>query len=135
MPAKRFVVAQIKHETNTFSPIDTPLASFGHGEGPRHGDEARAAFAGTNSPFAAFLDVAAREGAEVVTPIAAESWPSNRASRATFEALVQSRRRSGAAATRWRSISTARWSWRAPTTPKARSCGASVRSRRACRSP
>ena len=89
MPAKRFVVAQIKHETNTFSPIDTPLASFGHGEGPRHGDEARAAFAGTNSPFAAFLDVAAREGAEVVTPIAAESWPSNRASRATFEALVQ----------------------------------------------
>ncbi len=86
---KRFVVAQIKHETNTFSPIDTPLASFGHGEGPLHGEEAKAAFAGTNSPFAAFLDVAAREGAEVVTPIAAESWPSNKASRATFEALVR----------------------------------------------
>ena len=86
---KRFVVAQIKHETNTFSPIDTPLASFGHGEGPLHGEAAKVAFAGTNSPFAAFLDVGVREGAEVATPIAAESWPSNRASRATFEALVR----------------------------------------------
>ncbi len=87
--AKRFVVAQIKHETNTFSPIATPLAAFGHGDGPRYGADAKRALAGTNSPFAAFLDVAAREGAEAVTPIAAESWPSNRASRETFETLVR----------------------------------------------
>lgn len=87
--AKRFVVAQVKHETNTFSPIGTPLTAFGHGNGPLHGEEAKRALAGTNSPFAAFLDVAAREGAEAVTPIAAESWPSNRASRETFEALVR----------------------------------------------
>ena len=85
---KRFVIAQIKHETNTFSPIDTPLASFGHGEGPLHGEDAKVAFAGTNSPFAAFLEIAAREGAEAVTPIAAESWPSNKAARSTFETLV-----------------------------------------------
>jgi len=87
--AKRFVIAQIKHETNTFSPIGTPLAAFGHGQGPLHGEDARRALAGTNSPFAAFLDVAAREGAEALTPIAAESWPSNCASRETFEALVR----------------------------------------------
>jgi microcystin degradation protein MlrC len=87
--AKRFVVAQIKHETNTFSPIATPLAAFGHGEGPRHGADAKQALTGTNSPFAAFLDVAAGEGAEAVTPIAAESWPSNHASRETFEALLR----------------------------------------------
>jgi microcystin degradation protein MlrC len=87
--ARRFVVAQIKHETNTFSPIPTPLAAFGHGAGPLHGAAAKDALAGTNSPFAAFLDVAAREGAEAVTPIAAESWPSNRAARDTFEALVR----------------------------------------------
>lgn len=85
---KRFVIAQIKHETNTFSPIATCYESFGHGNGPVYGADARRALAGTNSPFAAFLDVAAREGAEAVTPIAAESWPSNRASRATFERLV-----------------------------------------------
>ena len=86
---KRFVVAQIKHETNTFSPIPTPYEAFGHGKGPLYGEDAKRALAGTNTPFAAFLDVAAREGAEAVTPVAAESWPSNRASRATFERLLQ----------------------------------------------
>src|SRR3990172_4486032 len=84
---KRFVIAQIKHETNTFSPIGTPLAAFGHGNGPLHGEDASRALAGPNSPFAAFLDVAAREGAEAVTPIAAEALPPNPASRETFEAL------------------------------------------------
>jgi microcystin degradation protein MlrC len=86
---RRFVIALIKHETNTFSPVPTPLSAFGHGNGPYYGEDARAAFAGTNTPFAAFLDIARREGAEAVTPIAAESWPSNAATRATFEALLQ----------------------------------------------
>jgi microcystin degradation protein MlrC len=89
MNSRRFVIALIKHETNTFSPIATPLSAFGHGNGPSYGEEARAAFAGSNTPFAAFLDIARREGAEALTPIAAESWPSNRATRATFEALLQ----------------------------------------------
>ena len=40
---KRFVIAQIKHETNTFSPIGTPLAAFGHGDGPLHGADAKRA--------------------------------------------------------------------------------------------
>ena len=87
--SKRFVIALIKHETNTFSPIATPLSAFGHGNGPSYGEEAKAAFAGSNTPFAAYLDIARREGAEAVTPVAAESWPSNMAARATFEALLQ----------------------------------------------
>ena len=86
---KRFVIALIKHETNTFSPIATPLSAFGHGNGPSFGEDARVAFAGSNTPFAAFLDIARREGAEAVTPVAAESWPSNMATRETFEALLQ----------------------------------------------
>ncbi len=86
---RRYVVSLIKHETNTFSPLPTPLASFGHGEGPAFGSDARARFEGTNTPMAAYLDLARRESAEVVTPVAAESWPSNKASRATFEALLQ----------------------------------------------
>ena len=73
MNSRRFVIALIKHETNTFSPIATPLSAFGHGNGPCYGEEARAAFAGTNTPFAAFLDIARREGAIAATPIAAES--------------------------------------------------------------
>ncbi|MEO8486027.1 MAG: M81 family metallopeptidase [Betaproteobacteria bacterium] len=86
---RRYVLALVKHETNTFSPIETPLSSFGHGEGPAFGRAAAERFRGTNTPLAAYLDLAAREGAEVVTPVAAESWPSNKASRATFETLVR----------------------------------------------
>jgi microcystin degradation protein MlrC len=86
--ARRYVIALIKHETNTFSPVPTPLASFGHGNGPAFGAAARARFENTNTPMAAYLDLARREGAEIVTPVAAESWPSNKASRATFETLL-----------------------------------------------
>ena len=86
---RRYVCALVKHETNTFSPIETPLKSFGHGEGPAFGRGAAERFRGTNTPLAAYLDLAARERAEVVTPVAAESWPSNKASRATFETLVR----------------------------------------------
>jgi microcystin degradation protein MlrC len=86
---RKFVLGLVKHETNTFSPIDTPLSSFGHGEGPASGEKARARFEHTNTPLAAYLDLARRESAEIVIPIAAEAWPSNKASRATFETLVR----------------------------------------------
>jgi microcystin degradation protein MlrC len=86
---RRYVIALIKHETNTFSPVPTPLTSFGHGNGPAFGAAARARFENTNTPMAAYLDLARREKAEIVTPVAAESWPSGKASRATFEALLR----------------------------------------------
>ena len=86
---QRFLIALIKHETNTFSPIPTPLEKFGHGQGPAFGLEARARFEGTATPMAAFIDIAVREGAQIITPVAAESWPSAACSRATFEQLVR----------------------------------------------
>ncbi|MGH8850885.1 MAG: M81 family metallopeptidase [Casimicrobiaceae bacterium] len=86
---RRYVIALIKHETNTFSPLPTPLGAFGHGNGPAFGAAARARFAGTNTPMGAYLDLAEHDGAAIVTPVAAEAWPSNKASRATFEALVR----------------------------------------------
>ena len=52
---RRFVAALVKHETNTFSPLPTPLSAFGHGEGPAFGEAARARFERTNTPMAAFL--------------------------------------------------------------------------------
>ena len=85
---RRYVLALIKHETNTFSPVPTPLTAFGHGNGPAYGAAVRARFEHTNTPLAAYLDIARREGADFVTPVAAESWPSYKASRATFEALL-----------------------------------------------
>ena len=39
--------------------------------------------------MAAYLDLARRAHAEIVTPVAAESWPSSKASRATFETLLR----------------------------------------------
>lgn len=75
----RFVTAVLKHETNTFSPIPTPLEAFGRyagGQGPVYGDEALAAYRGTNTPVGAFIDLAAAAGAELVFPVAANATPS-----------------------------------------------------------
>ncbi len=73
----RLVVAMMKHETNTFSPVPTPLESFARGTPTvPEGAAVIDAFKGTGSAIAAFLDLAKKEGAEVVTPIAAGAWPS-----------------------------------------------------------
>ncbi|MCP5150438.1 MAG: M81 family metallopeptidase [Ectothiorhodospiraceae bacterium] len=73
----RLLIAMMKHETNTFSPVPTDLARFGRGQPtPFYGDEAVRAFAGTGSGLAAFIDVAREAGAEMVVPIAAGAWPS-----------------------------------------------------------
>ena len=75
MKPMKFVIAQMQHETNTFSPIPTPWESFGNG-GPSIGRDALEALDGTNMAMAAFLDLARREGAETLTPIAAWAHPS-----------------------------------------------------------
>src|SRR6516165_7000430 len=72
----RLLIAMMKHETNTFSPVPTPLARFGNGPGPLYGDAAIDAYRGTGSGLGAYLDLATREGAEIVLPIAAGASPS-----------------------------------------------------------
>ncbi len=71
----KFVIAQMQHETNTFSPVPTPWEAFGN-HGPLLGDAAAEAVRGTNFAMAAFLDLAAKAGAEAVTPVAAWANPS-----------------------------------------------------------
>jgi microcystin degradation protein MlrC len=66
----------MKHETNTFSPVPTPLARFGNGPGPLYGDTAIGAYRGTGTGLGAYLDLAAEHGAEIVLPIAAAAPPS-----------------------------------------------------------
>ncbi len=73
----RLLIAMMKHETNTFSPVPTPLARFGNGPGPLYGEAAVAAYRGTGTGLGAYLDLAAREGAEIVLPIAAGAPPSS----------------------------------------------------------
>ena len=85
----KLVIAQMKHETNTFSPVPTPLARFATGSAfPPEGEAARAAYQGTGSAMAAFLDLADAAGAEVVIPIAASAWPSGPVEDAAFETIA-----------------------------------------------
>jgi microcystin degradation protein MlrC len=86
----RVVIAMMKHETNTFSPLPTPLANFGRGKltaGPAHGDEAIAMVAGTNNAMAAFLDLAESQGWEIAVPMVASAVPSGLVAREAFEAM------------------------------------------------
>jgi len=85
----RVVIAMMKHETNTFSPVPTPLARFARGRAtPYYGDEVLDAFRGTGTGIAAFIDIALRHGAEIVTPIAAHAWPSGRVDDDAFEHMA-----------------------------------------------
>ncbi len=72
----RLLIAMMKHETNTFSPVPTPLARFGNGPGPLYGEAAARAYRATGTGLGAYLDLAEREGAEIVLPIAASAPPS-----------------------------------------------------------
>ncbi len=85
----RVVIAMMKHETNTFSPVPTPLGRFARGMPlPPRGDAARRAFEGTGSAMAAFIDIAKREGWEIVTPIAASAPPSGPVEDAAYEEMT-----------------------------------------------
>jgi microcystin degradation protein MlrC len=76
----RVVIAMMKHETNTFSPVPTPLARFG----PLYGEAAIRAYRGTGTGLGAYLDLAERERAEIVLPIAAGASPSATAEDAAY---------------------------------------------------
>jgi microcystin degradation protein MlrC len=85
----KLVLAQMKHETNTFSPVPTALARFGHGrDRPWEGREALEEFKGTGTALGAFIDLAERAGAEIVLPVAAQAWPSGRVAQEAFEHIA-----------------------------------------------
>jgi len=69
----------MEHETNTFSPVPTPLERFGRGGfGVPTGPEVVERFKGTGTGIGAFLDVATDAGMEIVSPIAANAAPSGK---------------------------------------------------------
>ena len=71
----RLVIAMMKHETNTFSPVPTPFQRF-EDWGAQFGDAAREAYENTAMPMAAYMKLARERGAEFVTPFAGEAMPS-----------------------------------------------------------
>ncbi|HSH89227.1 MAG TPA: M81 family metallopeptidase [Ramlibacter sp.] len=85
----KLVIAQMKHETNTFSPVPTPLSRFGvGGSNPLEGEAAIAAVRGTGSAIGAFTELAEAAGAGFVVPIAANAWPSGPVEDAAFEHIA-----------------------------------------------
>lgn len=83
----RLVVAMMKHETNTFSPLPTNAEAFG-ANGPLFGPAAYAAMQGTRTAIGAFLDLAKAEGAEITVPLAADALPGGKVTAAAFETFV-----------------------------------------------
>ena len=85
MARLKLVLAMMMHETNTFSPVPTPLASFR----PLVGEAAIAEFKDTNTQLGGFLHVAQQAGAEIVLPVAGGAHPSGYAERAAYEDMVE----------------------------------------------
>ena len=85
----RLVIAQMKHETNTFSPVPTPLERFARAGGrPLEGRAVRDAFHGTGTAIGAFIDLAERAGAEAAYPIAGNAAPSAPVENDAYEAMA-----------------------------------------------
>ena len=85
----RLLIAMMKHETNTFSPVPTPLARFGNAPGPLYGEAAISAYRGTGTGLGAYLDLAERERAEIVLPIAAGASPSGPVEDAAYQHITE----------------------------------------------
>lgn len=86
---KRFIIAMMKHETNTFSPIPNPLESFKKGRNTLcTGEAALQEYAGTRTPIGAYIDLAQSRGAEIKIPVAAEASPSGPVSSHAFETVA-----------------------------------------------
>ncbi|MDA7967008.1 M81 family metallopeptidase, partial [Ruegeria sp.] len=88
MDARNILVAAVSHETNTFSPLPTPLESFGHLTGPLFGQDAYDQFRGTGTATAGFIDYAESIGARVEIPIVARAMPSAAVADTAYEAIA-----------------------------------------------
>lgn len=84
----RVVIAMMKHETNTFSPIVTDWQRF-QSWGAHEGDSVQHVYADTRMPISAYMRLARANGAEIVTPIAAEAMPSGPVEEAAYEHMAQ----------------------------------------------
>ena len=82
----KIVIAMMKHETNTFSPLVTDWQRF-ENWGVYFDRNAFEAYQHTGMPMAAYIDLATEIGAEIVTPVAAEAMPSGRVKADVYERL------------------------------------------------
>jgi microcystin degradation protein MlrC len=84
---RRFVIAMMMHETNTFSPLATPIESFAK-RGDLRGPGAIAAAEGTKTPLGGFIALMRETGDEFVVPMAGNANPSGLVTEAAFEEMA-----------------------------------------------
>ncbi|WP_374620330.1 M81 family metallopeptidase [Pandoraea sp.] len=84
----KVMIARMNHETNTFSPVPTPLEAFGN-HGPTYDEAAYRDNKGMRTAMAAFIDLAERAGAEIVTPVSASANPSGPVAASAYDELCR----------------------------------------------
>jgi microcystin degradation protein MlrC len=84
----RILLAAIRHETNSFSPLPTPFASFFPDGEPVTGDAVLAAHDGAKTAFGGLLDAARDADADIALPLFADALPSAPASAVTLDRLI-----------------------------------------------
>ena len=82
----RFIVGQISHETNSFSPIKTQLSHFTE-RGYNLGEEVIKQFTGTRTPIGGFIEFAKRSGSELISTVTASAVPSGIVTKEAYLAL------------------------------------------------
>ncbi|HEU5096834.1 MAG TPA: M81 family metallopeptidase [Reyranella sp.] len=87
MRKKKFVVAMMMHETNTFSPLPTPIESFSRA-GALSGQPAIGEAEGTNTSLGVFIEIACKADAEFTLPMAASANPSGLVTKAAYEQMT-----------------------------------------------
>src|SRR5690606_25520695 len=85
-PRMKVLIARLNHETNTFSPVPTPLAAFGE-NGPDYDGDAYRANHGQRTAMGAFIDLAQARGAEIVTPVSGWAYPSGPVAADAYDAM------------------------------------------------
>jgi microcystin degradation protein MlrC len=83
------LAARMNHETNTFSPVPTPLAAFGP-DGPSFGEQALAQARGSRTGLGAFIAAAEKRGDAITVALNATANPSGRVDDAAFERMAAS---------------------------------------------
>ena len=84
----RLLLAAIRHETNSFSPLPTPFEAFFPEGQPVSSEAVRAAHQGAETAFGGLLAAADGAGAEIALPLFADALPSAPASAATLDRLI-----------------------------------------------
>lgn len=82
----KVMIARMNHETNTFSPVPTPLEAFGN-HGPTYDEAAYRENKGMRTAMAAFIDLAAAAGAQMITPVSASANPSGPVAAGAYDEL------------------------------------------------